>query len=210
MYLGVHSPADILTGGIVGCLLLALWLQWHEAVDQYLSGSPSGGSVLGLLCVIVLLLCLHPDPLPVTIIYAETVCMVGVAVGFVLGHVILSSKAHCGLMEMSHAYSSVLSIALCSVVRYMLGLLTLVLLKELAVWLVKTALKLAAQLVGIPTVCVKRKSEVTSEKVHFSKSFIVQDEEEVHVNISIPNSAHTYIHVYFFFCTTELFVCIHM
>lgn len=27
MYLGVHSPADILTGGIVGCLLLAGWLQ---------------------------------------------------------------------------------------------------------------------------------------------------------------------------------------
>lgn len=27
MYLGVHSPADILTGGIVGCLLLAVWLQ---------------------------------------------------------------------------------------------------------------------------------------------------------------------------------------
>jgi len=27
MYLGVHSPADILCGGVVGCLLLAAWLQ---------------------------------------------------------------------------------------------------------------------------------------------------------------------------------------
>ena len=27
MYLGVHSPADILSGGIIGCLLLAAWLQ---------------------------------------------------------------------------------------------------------------------------------------------------------------------------------------
>ena len=27
MYLGVHSPADILSGGVVGCLLLAAWLQ---------------------------------------------------------------------------------------------------------------------------------------------------------------------------------------
>lgn len=27
MYLGVHSPADILSGGIIGCLLLASWLQ---------------------------------------------------------------------------------------------------------------------------------------------------------------------------------------
>jgi len=183
VYLGVHSPADILTGGIIGCLLLAFWLQWHDVIDQYLSSSPAGSSVLGLLCVIVLLLCVHPDPLPVTIIYAETVCMVGVAVGFVLGHVILSSHAHHGLMEMSHAYSSVLTIALCSVLRYMLGLVTLVLLKELAVWVVKTVLRLAAQLVGIPTVCVKRKSEVTSEKVHFSDAFIVQDEEEVSIGI---------------------------
>ena len=27
MYLGVHSPADIVSGGIVGVIVLSLWVQ---------------------------------------------------------------------------------------------------------------------------------------------------------------------------------------
>eukprot|EP00731_Ephydatia_muelleri_P038076 Em0648g3a len=33
MYLGVHSPADIVVGGILGCLLLAGWLHWDLYID---------------------------------------------------------------------------------------------------------------------------------------------------------------------------------
>ena len=178
MYLGVHSPADILTGGVVGCLLLAVWLQWHDSVDLYLSGAPSGGSILGLLCVVILLLSIHPDPLPVTIIFAETVCMVGVAVGFILGHVFtpLTLRGP-ALFEQRHVYSSTLSILLCSALRYLLGLVTLVLMKNLAERVVRILLKVAAQVVGVATVCIKRKSEVSSERVHFSKEFVVLEEQ---------------------------------
>ena len=178
MYLGVHSPADILTGGVVGCLLLAVWLQWHDSVDLYLSSAPSGGSILGLLCVVILLLSIHPDPLPVTIIFAETVCMVGVAMGFILGHVFTPPTLRGpALFEQRHVYSSTLSVLLCSALRYLLGLVTLVLMKNLAESVVRILLKVAAQVVGVATVCIKRKSEVSSERVHFSKEFVVLEEQ---------------------------------
>ncbi len=34
MYLGVHSPADIVAGGVVGCLLLVCWLQVNVVVTM--------------------------------------------------------------------------------------------------------------------------------------------------------------------------------
>ncbi len=36
IYLGVHSPADVLSGGVVGGLLLTVWLQasWQQCVGE--------------------------------------------------------------------------------------------------------------------------------------------------------------------------------
>ena len=35
LYLGVHSPADIVSGGLLGCLLLSAYLQIDDAVRQF-------------------------------------------------------------------------------------------------------------------------------------------------------------------------------
>ena len=174
----MHSPADILTGGIVGCLLLAFWLQSYEAIDDFLSTSPAGSTALVLLCSTVVLLLLHPDPLPVTIVFAETVSMVGVAVGFVIGHLLPFYSSY-GLLELRDTYSSILTVILCSFIRYILGLVVLLVLKESATWVVTMVLKAAVTLVGVPAVCVKRRSEVTAERVHFSDDFIVEDVTQV-------------------------------
>ena len=184
IYLGVHSPADILTGGMLGCLLLAVWLRCHEAVEEYLSNAPSLLSLLGLMCIVILLLGLHPDPYPVTIIFAETVCMTGVAMGFVIGYVLTPPPLWGrGLLEEKHLYSSVLTIVTCASVRYVIGLGLLVVVKMLAEQVVRTALKQVCCIAGVPTVCIKRKSEVSSERVHFSQHFIVLDEQVSYDNV---------------------------
>ena len=174
VYLGVHSPADILTGGVMGCLLLALWLLVDTAVDSYLASSP--GSSLVVLSVAILLLGVHPDPTPTTIIFAETTCMVGVATGFAIGRCHTPPGILYAVLEKRHAYSSFLTLVGSSVARLGLGLLALVLAKTLAASFIRVVLVGLGRLAGIPTVCVKRVSTVTSERVHYSTQFITEEE----------------------------------
>jgi membrane-associated phospholipid phosphatase len=37
LYLGVHSPADIVVGGIIGCIVLAIWMKTDDLFDMALS-----------------------------------------------------------------------------------------------------------------------------------------------------------------------------
>lgn len=114
MYLGVHSPADILSGGIIGCLILALWLQTSVLLESYLSSNRA--ALFIVLVVVVCLLSLHPDPQPTTIIFAETVCMVGVAVGAMFGW-LYSPIPTFAALEKSASYDSYFSLASCCIIR---------------------------------------------------------------------------------------------
>lgn len=114
MYLGVHSPADILTGGIIGCVILVLWLQNYLLLESYLSSG--SGSLLVVMVLVTCLLSLHPDPKPTTIIFAETVCMVGVAVGALAGWLYCPTHMY-AVMERKAAYGSIVTIAMCSILR---------------------------------------------------------------------------------------------
>ena len=175
VYLGVHSPADILSGVALGGIVLAIWLQCYEWIDTSLSDSLSLLGLFGIVFVVILFLCLHPDPPPATIVFAESVSMAGVALGFVIGHVLTPPlSGGRGLLEEKHNYSSFWTIVGCSMVRFLLGLLVLCVAKALAEKFVATLLKLLGHVAGVTTVCIKRKSEVTSERVHFSEHFIVQ------------------------------------
>lgn len=42
LYLGVHSPADIVAGGIVGCVILACWIKIDNVVDRYIAYGDNG------------------------------------------------------------------------------------------------------------------------------------------------------------------------
>ena len=42
VYLGVHSPADVVSGSICGCLILALWMKVDNYLDHYISLGNNG------------------------------------------------------------------------------------------------------------------------------------------------------------------------
>ena len=174
MYLGVHSPADIVAGGILGCLLLAGWLHWDLYIDWYIASSPS--SPLVVLTVVMVMLYVHPDPHPTTYIFSETVCMTGVASGFVLGRAHSGSVVMHSLMESRNSYATNLSLCGCGLARLFVGLVFLVIFKMAASFISNKVLHFACQLIGLQSVCVKRKSVVTSGKVHYSTSFIVLEQ----------------------------------
>lgn len=178
IYLGVHSPADILTGGVIGCFVLAIWLQCYETIDSYLTNSPSLYTVIGTICVIMLLLSVHPDPQPNTIVFPETVCMTGVAVGFIIGQVSFTPPTGSCLSEAVDSYANVWSISFCAFLRYILGLVVLVTARAVSQIIAKTMLKMLGMVAGVMTVCIKRKSDVTGERVHYSSMFIVLDDSK--------------------------------
>ena len=45
LYLGVHSPADIVAGGIVGCMILAYWIKIDAVIDRYIAFGDNGQSL---------------------------------------------------------------------------------------------------------------------------------------------------------------------
>ena len=174
MYLGVHSPADILSGGVVGCLLLAVWLLVDSVVDEYIASSHSSAFVV--FSLILVMLCIHPDPAPTTIVFTETIAMVGVAMGIVLGRAHAPPFLLHAAIERKHTYVSMGSLLGCCVARFVLGFTALLVSKEVVQRILRTVLRFTGQLVGVPTVCVKRRSKVTNEHVHFSSVFTALEE----------------------------------
>lgn len=67
-------------------------------VDKLICES-GGESVLVFSSIAMVLLCLHPDPLPTTIIYDETVALVGVAWGVVIGRALGPAHVMMALLE---------------------------------------------------------------------------------------------------------------
>ncbi|XP_031556967.1 sphingosine-1-phosphate phosphatase 2-like [Actinia tenebrosa] len=83
LYLGVHSPADIVVGGIIGCIVLAIWMKTDDLFDMAIS---YGSNVIPKAVVYsLLLLFIHPQPLTETNSFFETNCMTGVTVGVAVG-----------------------------------------------------------------------------------------------------------------------------
>ncbi len=175
MYLGVHSPADILTGGIIGCLLLALWLQVDDAVDTYIASG--GNTILLFVVIVVLFLCLHPDPHPTTIVLVETVSMVSIMLGVVIGRCHAPPSILYASIERSHTYASTVSLLSCSVCRFVVGFTMLLVTKTTTAITFKAVLCYMGQVCSLPTVYVKRRSAVTNGKVHYSPAFTDSEEE---------------------------------
>ena len=172
LYLGVHSPADILAGGLVGCCLLILWLQVDTAVDSMLCS-------LAFLCWVAfgyaIVLYLHPDPTPTTIVFVETCSMMAMAFGFVIGSFVSAcfSLNVSALLQVMPLSSSWLLVPVLFLGRVLLGFFIFLLVKAASIPSSRFLLQSLFSLAGIETVHVKRKSEVTSARVHYSKAFQV-------------------------------------
>ncbi|XP_039272641.2 uncharacterized protein LOC120346916 [Styela clava] len=84
LYLGVHSPADIVSGGFVGVLVLSLWLQVDDIVDNFISQQKVENP---LQCVLLFaaLLYLHPKCDPGNPSFTDNCCLAGVVTGLIIG-----------------------------------------------------------------------------------------------------------------------------
>lgn len=69
-------------------------------MDTFISNS-SGGAILVLASVAMVMLYLHPDPSPTTYIYDETVSLVGVAGGVVIGQAVGPTNVMIAILERS-------------------------------------------------------------------------------------------------------------
>ncbi|XP_028401923.1 probable sphingosine-1-phosphate phosphatase [Dendronephthya gigantea] len=82
VYLGVHSPADVVSGSIFGCLILTFWMKIDNYFDHYIS--LGNNVIMQALIYTIVLLFIHPRPKLRTGSFQETVCMLGTVVGFVI------------------------------------------------------------------------------------------------------------------------------
>jgi len=108
LYLGVHSPADIVAGGIIGCVILAYWIKIDTILDRYISFGDN--VILQAIVYSVLLLFVHPRPEPRTMSLVETVAMTGVTVGFVIGKAVSmrQSPIYKAVLDFNTGYGLVL------------------------------------------------------------------------------------------------------
>lgn len=170
LYLGIHSPADVLVGGVLGCLVLLFWL----LVEEFLEKDVLFSKQFSFLFIVLTLglLSLHPDPHPKSFIISETANMMSASVGIIFG---ACTNECLGLNMESSLYfehPSLFGI----VGRYFIGMIVILAAKFVIGFVVEVVMTTSLSLIGLPFVYIKRVSEVTSEVVHYSPDrFIVLD-----------------------------------
>lgn len=83
MYLGVHSPADVQGGTIIGAICLRFFLSVCDSVDLWLVSGRNVAMILHLVSMMLLLV--HPQTKPASYTYTETTSMLGVVTGLLCG-----------------------------------------------------------------------------------------------------------------------------
>jgi len=83
MYIGVHSPADITGGMLIGAFLLRIFLSVGEIIDAWTISSRFVPIYLNLAAYGLLLI--HPQTSPASKSFAETSCLIGWATGSMTG-----------------------------------------------------------------------------------------------------------------------------
>lgn len=188
LYLGVHSPADVVAGGILGCLLLAFWLQVDNLVDYYIT-TPNGCYVV--LAAVIILMLIHPDPHPLTITYDDTMAMAGITVGVSFGRRFAPHRIMYAVLD-KYSFTSLdlLTFGYLSCARLVIGLVTYLVLKQVLYHLIHLLMATVSQILGISTVCVKRRLLVTKNNPYYNSNFRLPDEKtettEKTLNLSQP------------------------
>jgi len=174
LYLGVHSPADVVTGGILGCLLLAFWLQVDNMVDFYITTS---NTCYIILVVVIVLMLIHPDPHPLTITYDDTMAMAGITVGISFGRSFAPSRIMYAILDKTSFTSlGMLRFGYLSFARLAIGLATYVVLKRILYHSIRLLMTGVAHLLGISTVCIKRRLLVKNNNPYYDSNFRLPDE----------------------------------
>ncbi|XP_062511387.1 uncharacterized protein LOC134187287 [Corticium candelabrum] len=120
LYLGVHSPADIVSGGFIGCGILAIWLQVDVDIDTYVRTSNT--AVLMVIVWSAILAFVHPHSQPYTLTYPDSVVLLGLSTGLVIGtsNFDLHVGASTALLDRPNGFTLPQIIGL-SVLRFVVG-----------------------------------------------------------------------------------------
>lgn len=146
IYNGVHSPADVVTGGLFGCFVVAFMNRFDSLID--LSSVMNGQNALILPVWLAILLIMHPFNDVGIPAFEETTSMASVAVGFMLGRAFSHGRSPPikALLETYTSDSSILLAILFGFLRYVLGallvLITKVTLKFITQTIITTCLKI--------------------------------------------------------------------
>jgi len=135
LYLGVHSPADIVAGGLLGCLLLSAFLQIDDAIDFFISIQ----GVYPIICYLALVFCLcalFPSTDASNPCFPESVSVFGVVLGTVAGRCLRATSAgHVALLE---DYDSVsYEYIIRSIIRMAVGAVTVLFVKAVVKGILK-------------------------------------------------------------------------
>lgn len=182
IYLGVHSPADVLCGGLLGMVLLLLWQQVDMAI---VSALQSGQYVLLGLGVILFLFSIHPDTHPKSFVYPETVIMMSVCYGISIGHYLGTQVGVVGMSLLEAEPLISLTFALKGIARLVVGYGCIFAVKYLVKGVAKEVLRLALSAFRVKCIYEKRKSVVTSARIYFSEEFRVLDKVGVKLCASL-------------------------
>jgi len=148
VYNGVHSPADVVAGGLLGCLIVTFMNRYDNLMD--LSSSMNGQGALLVPLYGAILLVLHPNNEIGLSAYIESTSMVSAAIGMVLGRAFSHSRSPAmkTVIDMYKPDETSITLAIgVGIARYILGaaivLLTKVILKLVAQAVIACIMKLA-------------------------------------------------------------------
>uniref|UniRef100_H2Y4T9 Phosphatidic acid phosphatase type 2/haloperoxidase domain-containing protein n=1 Tax=Ciona savignyi TaxID=51511 RepID=H2Y4T9_CIOSA len=173
LYLGVHSPADIVCGGIVGVLVLSLWMQVDDYVDLYISQQRLEPQIQ-LILFFLFLLCLHPVAEPGNPSFCDTCILFGVVTGIVLGR---SQRSRLlgmsGLLE-THPGLDFITFTQFTLSRVVIGGICMLVTKAITKLVIKAVVINVFNLAGVSTYSssVHRKTLPQHSK-HYTRDFIL-------------------------------------
>ena len=85
LYLGMHSPLDLVAGGVVGATALAIWWPLHEAWEAWLLAAGAWRVALVHAGGCVLMACCYPRPPAATPSFSFVTFFSGVTAGIAVG-----------------------------------------------------------------------------------------------------------------------------
>jgi len=136
IYNGVHSPADVVTGSLLGVMIVAFMNRFDNEID--LSSVMNGQSALILPIWLAILLILHPFNDVGIPAFEETNSMASVSVGIMLGKAFSHGKSP-NFKALLETYipgeTSIFKAILFGFLRYFIGVIFIVLAKEISKFL---------------------------------------------------------------------------
>lgn len=120
IYIGIHSPADVVTGGILGCFLLSVFLQIDKQLDSLISQE----SAPWIFFLLVIFLCrLYPSVESTDPGLSDGISVLGVAFGQVLARSLSTGPILPAVLEETAALSAQIILLNCFIRMLLAGIL---------------------------------------------------------------------------------------